>query len=77
MRLSADRKSPHYRPEIVGKAMAVVDGMVVRGCVELDTDEGWADLLMTDDIGRPLVDGERWALQRLTGKISIEMQPCG
>ena len=55
-------------------AHAFLDGVDVSHlCVAADDDEGWVDLLVTDDNGRPVVDWHNPAVKRHTGSVVIEI----
>lgn len=62
----------HGLPRIHGKMIRVfVDGDMPRGVVSFDCDAGWCDVLVWNDVGRPLFDGENFVTQRLTGKVEV------
>lgn len=55
------------------RAVVAVDGIEIHSCVEVDTGEGWADVIATDDAGRAIFDGDRLKLERLHGAVRLEI----
>lgn len=63
----------HGLPIIDGRVVRVfVDGDMPRGVVSYDCDEGWADVLIWDDEGGPLTDGENFITRRLFGRVEVK-----
>lgn len=63
----------HGLPIIEGRAVRIfVDGDMPRGVVSYDCDAGWADVLVWDDDGGPLSDGENFITRRLFGKVEAK-----
>lgn len=57
---------------IEGRAVRVyVDGDMPRGVVSWDCDGGWADVLIWDDEGTPVSDGENFVTKRVFGTIKV------
>jgi hypothetical protein len=71
MRLSANRSSPHYSERGVGRAHVFYEGIPVNGVIELDTDAGWMDVLVTDDAGKFIVEGDSVKVERMFGEITV------
>lgn len=74
MRVSANRSSPFYDADRdISQLQVLVDGVPVRHCVEASEEDGWADLVKTDDGGRILLDETRQAsaIERLTGHVEL------
>lgn len=74
MRLSANKDSPFYSARANKCAQIFVDGVLIHGVVECDTDEGWADVIETRDDGHIVAsseDPEAAGLIRYTGKIEV------
>lgn len=62
----------HGLPVIEGRLIRVfVDGDMPRGVVSYDCDAGWCDVLVWDDLGRIVTDGENFITQRLRGKVEV------
>lgn len=71
MKLSVDKDSPHYDPVKSMHCHVFYEGIPVKHAVELDTDEGWIDVLVADDAGRLIREGDSWKTERLHGEITI------
>ncbi len=71
MRLSANESSPYFDAERVFEATVLVDGDEVRFCLEASEEEGWADVVATDENGVVLVEGDELVHKRLTGAVEI------
>ena len=62
----------HGLPIVSAETVRVfVDGDMPRGVVAYDCDAGWAEVLVWDDFGAPLHDGENYVVQRLAGKVEV------
>ena len=62
----------HGLPVVEGKTVRVLlDGDMLRGIVSFDADEGRADVLLWDDQGNALHNGEFFVTQRMFGKIEV------
>jgi len=60
----------HGLPAIKAETVRVtIDGDMLRGVVAYDCDEGWADVLVWDDAGQTLHNGEFFVTHRISGKI--------
>lgn len=63
----------HGLPVIQARLIRVfVNGDMPRGVVSYDCDEGWADILVWNDSGRPLHDGENFVVQRVAGVVEVK-----
>lgn len=73
MRLSADRSSPYYRADIVKVAIVTLDGMTLPPVIEASEADGWADVVVYDDAGRPVVapDRDHALIERRYGRVRI------
>lgn len=58
------------------RASVTIDGVPIALCVELDTREGWADILATDDAGRVVFEGDAAKTYRLRGAVEVEIAPA-
>lgn len=62
----------HGLPVIVARHIRVlIDGDMLRGVVSFGADEGWADVLVWDDAGDVLHDGENFVTQRRFGVVEV------
>ena len=62
----------HGLPVIRAKLVRVfVNGDMPRGVVAYDCDAGWADVLVWDDAGHVLSDGEHYLTQRVRGRVTV------
>lgn len=62
----------HNLPTVVAQNVRVfVDGDMHRGVVSWDAGEGWADVLIWNDDGHPLHDGENYVTQRMFGLVEV------
>lgn len=52
-------------------ARVLVDGDMLRGVVSFDCDEGWAEILVWNDEGHALFDGENYLTRRVHGVIEV------
>ena len=50
----------------------LVDGDMLRGVSAYDVLEGWADVLIWDDDGNALHDGESFVTKRVFGKVEVK-----
>lgn len=63
----------HGLPIVDGKTVRVfVDGDMPRGVQSWNAEEGWADVLIWNDDGTPLFDGENYVTQRVTGRVEVK-----
>lgn len=71
MRLSADVNSPFYRP-IADRATVTVDGVAVENVTEADEEDGWVEIVASDDNGSCVVGADAMlVVYRLTGNVRI------
>lgn len=70
MRLSAEKDSPHYRPDF-WQWFVFVDGLEVSGVVEASEEEGWADVIARDASGNIETDGDRVRHRRMIGRVAL------
>ena len=62
----------HGLPVINASLIRVfVDGDMPRGVVSFNCDEGWCDVLVWDDAGRIVNDGENFVTQRVHGRVEV------
>lgn len=59
-------------PCVVRNMRVFVNGDMPRGVTAYDADEGWADVLIWNDEGAPMHNGEGFVTQRLFGKIEVK-----
>jgi len=60
----------HGLPIIQARLVRIfVDGDMPRGVVSYDCDQGWCDVLVWDDAGCVVNDGENFVTQRVYGKV--------
>lgn len=58
----------------VAKIRVFVDGDMPRGVYAFNADEGWAEVLVYGDDGRPLHNGEHLVVQRVFGKVEARVR---
>lgn len=62
----------HGLPLVEGKAVRVtIDGDMPHGVVSWNADEGWADVVMWNDDGSPIHNGEAIVTQRVFGNVQV------
>lgn len=62
----------HGLPVVNGQTVRVfVDGDMPRGVISWDAEHGWCDVMVWNDDGGPVSDGENFISRRLFGKIEV------
>lgn len=76
MRISADKADPAYvSPTLTRGCVIKVDGRTVTEVLTADDERGEVLRYVTDEEGRPIVDGEEFRMEVLRGRVEILCYP--
>lgn len=73
MRLSSNRNSPYYLLPHSRIAKVYLNGSEIKFATELDTEEGWVEVIKREENGNFVVDRAKGEIvtERLTGHVYI------
>lgn len=70
-RCSTDGRCGYPQPTDPARLRVLIDGDMLRGVVAYDIDEGWADVLLWDEDGNPVMRNGQFVATRRSGVIKV------